>query len=77
MFCFFKIIFEGTLLSWKGFIGMRQLWVYACALAPPRRLCPKDEFTCASGQCISQELVCDSHPDCSDDSDEDPTTCCK
>ncbi|XP_044084529.1 MAM and LDL-receptor class A domain-containing protein 1 [Neovison vison] len=71
----FKIIFEGTLLSWKGFIGMRQLWVYACALAPPRRLCPKDEFTCASGQCISQELVCDSHPDCSDDSDEDPTTC--
>ncbi|XP_032736758.1 MAM and LDL-receptor class A domain-containing protein 1 [Lontra canadensis] len=71
----FKIIFEGTLLSQKGFIGLDQLWVYACALAPRRRLCPKDEFTCASGQCISQESVCDSQPDCSDDSDEDPTTC--
>ncbi|XP_044918585.1 MAM and LDL-receptor class A domain-containing protein 1 [Felis catus] len=71
----FKIIFEGTILSQKGFIGLDQLWVYACARAPSRKLCSTEEFTCASGQCITQELVCDSQPDCSDDSDEDPATC--
>ncbi|XP_040501291.1 MAM and LDL-receptor class A domain-containing protein 1 [Ursus maritimus] len=71
----FKVILEGTILSQKGFIGLDQLWVYACALAPPRRLCLTDEFTCASGQCIAQESVCDSQQDCSDDSDEDPATC--
>ncbi|XP_036697163.1 MAM and LDL-receptor class A domain-containing protein 1 [Balaenoptera musculus] len=71
----FKIIFEGTILSQKGFIGLDQLWVYACAQAPSRQLCSADEFPCASGQCIAQELVCDSQQDCSDESDEDPATC--
>ncbi|CAD7679155.1 unnamed protein product [Nyctereutes procyonoides] len=70
-----KIIFEGTILSQKGFIGLNQLWVYACALAPSRKLCSADEFTCTSGQCIAQNSVCDSWRDCSDDSDEDPATC--
>ncbi|XP_023985471.1 MAM and LDL-receptor class A domain-containing protein 1 [Physeter macrocephalus] len=71
----FKIIFEGTILSQQGFIGLDELWVYACAQAPSRHLCSADEFTCASGQCIAQELVCDSQQDCSDKSDEDPATC--
>ncbi|XP_024621608.1 MAM and LDL-receptor class A domain-containing protein 1 [Neophocaena asiaeorientalis asiaeorientalis] len=71
----FQIIFEGTILSQKGFIGLDELWVYACAQAPSRQLCSADEFTCASGQCIAQELVCDSQQDCSDESDEDPATC--
>lgn len=71
----FKIIFEGTILSQKGFIGLDDLWVYACAQARSRQLCSADEFTCASGQCIARELVCDSWQDCSDKSDEDPTTC--
>ncbi|XP_049561475.1 MAM and LDL-receptor class A domain-containing protein 1 [Orcinus orca] len=71
----FQIIFEGTVLSQKGFIGLDELWVYACAQAPSRQLCSADEFTCASGQCIAQELVCDSQQDCSDESDEDPATC--
>ncbi|CAK7321813.1 MAM and LDL-receptor class A domain-containing protein 1 [Vulpes lagopus] len=30
-----RILFEGTILSQKGFIGLNQLWIYACALAPP------------------------------------------
>uniref|UniRef100_A0A8C9BW66 MAM and LDL receptor class A domain containing 1 n=1 Tax=Phocoena sinus TaxID=42100 RepID=A0A8C9BW66_PHOSS len=60
----FQIIFEGTILSQKGFIGLDELWVYACAQAPSRQLCSADEFTCASGQCIAREL-----------SDEDPATC--
>ncbi|XP_057588580.1 MAM and LDL-receptor class A domain-containing protein 1 [Hippopotamus amphibius kiboko] len=71
----FKIIFEGSILSQKGFIGLDQLWVYACAQAPSRQLCSAAEFTCASGQCIAQESVCDSRRDCSDSSDEDPATC--
>ncbi|XP_059977241.1 MAM and LDL-receptor class A domain-containing protein 1 [Lagenorhynchus albirostris] len=71
----FQIIFEGTILSQKGFIGLDELWVYACAQAPSRQLCSADEFTCAGGQCIAQELVCDSQQDCSDGSDEDPATC--
>ncbi|XP_016068757.1 PREDICTED: MAM and LDL-receptor class A domain-containing protein 1-like [Miniopterus natalensis] len=71
----FKIIFEGALMDQKSFIGLDQLWVYACAQAPSRKLCSADEFTCASGQCIAQESVCDSREDCSDKSDEDPVTC--
>ncbi|XP_074214590.1 MAM and LDL-receptor class A domain-containing protein 1 isoform X2 [Camelus bactrianus] len=71
----FKVIFEGAVLSQNGFIGLDQLWVYACAQTPARGLCSADEFTCASGQCIAQELVCDSQQDCSDESDEDPVTC--
>lgn len=72
----FKIIFEGDILSQKGFIGLDQLWVYACAQDLSRRkLCSADEFTCASGQCVAQESVCDAQQDCSDKSDEDPAIC--
>ncbi|XP_053429225.1 MAM and LDL-receptor class A domain-containing protein 1 [Nycticebus coucang] len=71
----FKIIFEGTILSQKSFIGLDQLQVYACGQDPRRKLCSADEFTCASGQCIAQESVCDSRQDCSDGSDEHLATC--
>ncbi|XP_012586720.1 PREDICTED: MAM and LDL-receptor class A domain-containing protein 1 [Condylura cristata] len=71
----FKIVFEGTTLNQKGFIGLDALWVYACAESPFRKLCSADEFTCASGQCIAQESLCDSQKDCFDESDEDPATC--
>ncbi|KAM9230178.1 MAM and LDL-receptor class A domain-containing protein 1 [Dugong dugon] len=71
----FKIVFEGALLSQISFIGLDHLWVYACAQAPSGKLCSADEFTCATGQCIAQELVCDAQQDCSDRSDEDPATC--
>ncbi|KAG8515941.1 MAM and LDL-receptor class A domain-containing protein 1, partial [Galemys pyrenaicus] len=63
----FKIVFEGATLNQKGFIGLDQLWVYACAQAPSRKLCSADEFTCASGQCIAQESLCDSQQDCFDE----------
>ncbi|XP_007934543.1 MAM and LDL-receptor class A domain-containing protein 1 [Orycteropus afer afer] len=71
----FKIIFEGVLLSQRSFIGLDSLWVYACAQAQSRKLCSADEFTCDTGQCIAQELLCDAPQDCSDRSDEDPATC--
>lgn len=72
-----KIIFEGALLSQRSFIGLDQLWVYVCAQAASRKSCSAGEFTCANGQCIAQESVCDSRQDCSDKSDEDPVNCCK
>ena len=34
------------------------------------RNCSDDQFTCNSSQCIALHLVCDSHPDCDDGSDE-------
>ncbi|XP_023613828.1 MAM and LDL-receptor class A domain-containing protein 1 [Myotis lucifugus] len=71
----FKIIFEGALLSQRSFIGLDQLWVYVCAQAPSIKSCSAGEFTCASGQCIAQESVCDSRQDCSDKTDEDPVNC--
>ncbi|XP_054580782.1 MAM and LDL-receptor class A domain-containing protein 1 [Eptesicus fuscus] len=71
----FKIIFEGALLSQRSFIGLDQLWVYVCAQAASRKSCSAGEFTCANGQCIAQESVCDSRQDCSDKSDEDPVNC--
>nr|XP_008000626.2 MAM and LDL-receptor class A domain-containing protein 1 [Chlorocebus sabaeus] len=73
----FKIIFEGTLLSQRSFIGLDHLWVYACGQAQSRKLCSADEFPCSCGQCIAKESVCDSRQDCSDGSDEDPETCAK
>ncbi|XP_008266860.3 MAM and LDL-receptor class A domain-containing protein 1 [Oryctolagus cuniculus] len=70
----FQIIFEGIILSQKSFIGLDQLWVYACGQAPTRKLCSSDEFACASGQCIAQDSVCDSQQNCADAS-EDLATC--
>ncbi|KAM6162719.1 MAM and LDL-receptor class A domain-containing protein 1 [Erethizon dorsatum] len=71
----FKIVFEGVILSQRSFIGLDLLWVCACGQNYSRKLCSVDEFTCASGQCIAQESVCDSRQDCCDGSDEAPSTC--
>ncbi|XP_027784436.2 MAM and LDL-receptor class A domain-containing protein 1 [Marmota flaviventris] len=71
----FKIVFEGVVLSRRSFLGLDQLWVYSCGETLSRKLCSAEEFTCASGQCIAQDSVCDSRQDCPDGTDEDPTTC--
>lgn len=44
----------------------------ACLPPPPGvRVCPAElPYRCASGQCLSEGLRCDGHPDCSDHSDE-------
>ncbi|XP_036616414.1 MAM and LDL-receptor class A domain-containing protein 1, partial [Trichosurus vulpecula] len=71
----FKFVFEGTTQSELGFIGLDSLQVYACEEAQTQRLCRAEEFSCASGQCIPYESVCDYQQDCSDHSDEDPSAC--
>ena len=32
--------------------------------------CPRDNFTCANGNCLETSKMCDSHNDCGDNSDE-------
>ncbi|XP_006869969.1 PREDICTED: MAM and LDL-receptor class A domain-containing protein C10orf112 homolog [Chrysochloris asiatica] len=71
----FKIIFEGTLLNQRGFIALDSLWVYACAQTHSGKLCSADEFICANGQCVAEELVCEARQDSCDGGDEAPSTC--
>ena len=37
--------------------------------------CGQDEFMCGSGECIPQDAVCNSYPDCYDESDESDQMC--
>ena len=39
--------------------------------------CMPEEFTCADGNCVPNEQVCDGHFDCPDRSDEHPDRCGK
>lgn len=32
--------------------------------------CPRNEYMCSDGKCISRAYVCDSYPDCSTGEDE-------
>ncbi|XP_069847836.1 MAM and LDL-receptor class A domain-containing protein 1 [Dipodomys merriami] len=70
----FQIVFEGVILSQSSFIGLDQLWIYACAHNNSRHSCFMDEFSCASGQSIVPKPHCDSRQDCFDGNDEDPVT---
>ena len=38
-------------------------------------LCPMDQFRCKDGKCIPISWACDGYPDCSNEEDEDSTTC--
>ncbi|XP_048223736.1 MAM and LDL-receptor class A domain-containing protein 1 [Perognathus longimembris pacificus] len=70
----FQIVFEGVILSPSSFIGLDQIWVYACGHNNSRHNCFVDEFSCASGQCIAQEPPCDPQQDCYDGDDDDIVT---
>jgi len=37
--------------------------------------CNAGEFTCANGQCIVSDWLCDSESDCVDNTDEDKDLC--
>ncbi|XP_058525682.1 MAM and LDL-receptor class A domain-containing protein 1 [Ochotona princeps] len=69
----FQITFEGIILSQRSFIGLDQLWVYGCEEAPSQKLCSSDEFTCASGQCTAQDLMCNSQQSYSDTTEDSAT----
>uniref|UniRef100_A0A4X2LXR5 MAM and LDL receptor class A domain containing 1 n=1 Tax=Vombatus ursinus TaxID=29139 RepID=A0A4X2LXR5_VOMUR len=71
----FKFVFEGITQSEASFIAVDSIQVYACEERQMQRPCRAEEFSCASGQCIPHESVCDYQQDCSDHSDEDPSAC--
>lgn len=67
----FKVVFEGTVLRQRSFIGLGQLLVYTCRQTHSQKLCSVDEHTCTSGQCLTHSSVGDSGTGCSSGNDED------
>lgn len=71
----FKIVFEGTVLSQKSFIGIDQLLVGNCGETHSQQLFSVNEYTCANGQCLTHASVCDSGTECSSGTDEESEAC--
>ncbi|XP_076428807.1 MAM and LDL-receptor class A domain-containing protein 1 [Peromyscus maniculatus bairdii] len=67
----FKVVFEGTVLRQRSFIGLDQLLVYTYGQTHSRQLCSINESTCTSGQCLTHASVCESEGACSSGNDED------
>jgi len=44
--------------------------IHYCVEGTSPTNCSTNQFTCANGQCIQQQFVCDSDDDCGDNSDE-------
>lgn len=66
-----KVVFEGTVLRQRSFIGLGQLLVYTCGQTHSQQLFSVDKYTCASGQCLTHSSVCDSGTGCSSGNDEE------
>ncbi|XP_061208193.1 MAM and LDL-receptor class A domain-containing protein 1 [Neopsephotus bourkii] len=70
-----KLMFKGTFQSGAGFICLNNIQLLDTAPSEPPGFCSLEEFTCTDGQFTEPGSACDSHPDCSDGSDEDPAAC--
>ncbi|XP_051007238.1 MAM and LDL-receptor class A domain-containing protein 1 [Acomys russatus] len=70
-----KFFLEGTVLRQRSFIGIDQLLVSTCGKTHSRQLCPVNEYTCASGQCLTHSSVCDYGMDHSSRNDGDAEAC--
>ncbi|KAL6069254.1 hypothetical protein STEG23_019713, partial [Scotinomys teguina] len=66
-----KVVFEGTVLRQRSFIGLDRLLVYTCGQTHSHQLCSINEHTCASGQCLTHASVYESGTDHSNGNDED------
>ncbi|EDL78753.1 rCG55935, partial [Rattus norvegicus] len=71
----FKVVFEGTVLSQKSFIGIDQLLVGNCGQTHLQQHSSVNESTCAKGQCLTHSSVCDSGTEHSGGTEEDSETC--
>ncbi|XP_009328881.1 PREDICTED: MAM and LDL-receptor class A domain-containing protein 1 [Pygoscelis adeliae] len=71
----FKLMFKGTLQSRAGFICLNSIQLLDTTPSEPTCFCSLEEFTGTDGQSTEPGSACDSHPDCSDSSDEDPAAC--
>nr|XP_009936237.1 PREDICTED: MAM and LDL-receptor class A domain-containing protein 1 [Opisthocomus hoazin] len=70
-----KLMFKGTLWSRSGYICLNSIQLLDSTPSEPPGLCSLEEFTCTDGESAKPGSACDSHPDCSDGSDEDPEAC--
>ncbi|GAB1285988.1 MAM and LDL-receptor class A domain-containing protein 1 [Apodemus speciosus] len=71
----FKVVFEGTVWGQKSFIGIDQLLVYNFGQTHSRQLCFVNEYTHASGQCLTHSYVCNAGMDYSSGINEDSEAC--
>uniref|UniRef100_A0A672TQ22 MAM and LDL receptor class A domain containing 1 n=1 Tax=Strigops habroptila TaxID=2489341 RepID=A0A672TQ22_STRHB len=70
-----QLVFKGTFQSRAGFICLNSIQLLDTTPSEPPGFCPLGEFTCTDGQFMKPGSACDSYPDCSDGSDEDPVAC--
>ncbi|XP_031229155.1 MAM and LDL-receptor class A domain-containing protein 1 [Mastomys coucha] len=71
----FKVVFEGTVLNQKSFIGIDQLLVYNFGQTHSHQLCSVNEYTHDSGQHLTHSSVCNAGTDHSTGIDEDSEAC--
>ncbi|XP_010214254.1 PREDICTED: MAM and LDL-receptor class A domain-containing protein 1 [Tinamus guttatus] len=70
-----KLTFEGAVQRRAGFICMNNIQLMDTTPPVLPDFCSSKEFSCTNGQAIERGSACDSHPDCSDGSDEAPAAC--
>ncbi|OPJ81745.1 MAM and LDL-receptor class A domain-containing protein 1 [Patagioenas fasciata monilis] len=70
-----KLMFKGTLQNRAGFICLNNIQLLDTTASEPQGFYSTEEFICADGQLTEPGSACDSHPDCSDGSDEGPAAC--
>ncbi|KAK2531283.1 Malrd1 [Columba livia] len=70
-----KLMFKGTLQNRASFICLNNIQLLDTTPSEPQGFCSVEEFICADGQLTEPGSACDSHPDCSDGSDEGPAAC--
>ncbi|XP_025927752.1 MAM and LDL-receptor class A domain-containing protein 1 [Apteryx rowi] len=70
-----KLTFKGAVQSRAGFICLNNIQLMDTTLPESPGFCSSDKFSCTDGQAIERGAACDSHPDCSDGSDEAPAAC--
>lgn len=70
-----KLTLKGTIQSRGGFVCLSNIQFLDTTPSEPPDFFSLEEFTCTNGQSIEPGSPCDSHPDCSDGSNEDPAAC--
>nr|AGN95663.1 Diet1 [Gallus gallus] len=70
-----KLTLKGTIQSRTGFICLNNIQFLDIARSELSTFSSVEEFTCTNGKSTEPGSTCVSHPDCSDNSDEDPAAC--
>eukprot|EP00118_Oscarella_pearsei_P003168 m.13253 g.13253 ORF g.13253 m.13253 type:complete len:3799 (+) comp24600_c0_seq1:127-11523(+) len=63
--------------GFQGDIAIDDVGFSLCDPGYVAPACVSNEFKCTSGQCVSNDVVCDNEADCNDNSDESSSVCKK